>query len=282
MSVVEFVRFGQLPSIRLRAPDGAQATVTMFGAQVVSWIPAGGTEQLFCSRRSALDGSKAIRGGIPIIFPQFAERGEGTRHGFARLSHWRLMQSGFDNGAGFAEFALTSNDHPPSNWPFDFALAFRVAIHGSELDLTLHVQNIGQHPFSFAAALHTYFLIKDISSVAIDGLEHTSFSEGAASDNKQTARLLTCPDKLDRIYYRTPSDLTLSSSGAKLVLSQEGFVDAVVWNPGAEDAAAMSDLAHEEFRQFICVEPAHIEPCQLEPGNEWLGRHTMRCSAGIS
>ena len=90
------INFGQLPALQLRAPDGAEATITLYGAHLVSWkavTTAGGPaqERLFLSSLSALDGQKAIRGGVPVIFPQFAERGTGMRHGFARVSTWRVL-----------------------------------------------------------------------------------------------------------------------------------------------------------------------------------------------
>ncbi|WP_229425240.1 hypothetical protein [Massilia sp. Se16.2.3] len=61
--------WGQLPALLLSAPDGAQATVTLYGAHLVSWRGADGRERLFCSARSSQDGAKAIRGGVPVIFP---------------------------------------------------------------------------------------------------------------------------------------------------------------------------------------------------------------------
>ena len=80
------------PALCVRAPDGAQATVLLHGGHVVSWIPAGADEQLYLSPAAgleALQSGQAIRGGVPVIFPQFAERGDGMRHGFARVSSWR-------------------------------------------------------------------------------------------------------------------------------------------------------------------------------------------------
>ena len=91
MAVVTMVEYGSLPAVRLTAADGAQATVALFGAHLLSWRTADGKERLFCSSQTALDGSKAIRGGVPVIFPQFNVRGDGPRHGFARVSTWRLV-----------------------------------------------------------------------------------------------------------------------------------------------------------------------------------------------
>lgn len=272
------VQFGQLPAIRLQAPDGAQATVTLFGAHLVSWLPAGGSERLFCSSRSALDGSKAIRGGVPLIFPQFAARGDGMRHGFARVSHWRLVASGIEQDAAFAEFALSSDDPLAAAWPHAFELRFRLALKANTLQLALRVRNSGSAAFSFAAALHSYFKVDDIAAVSIDGLENARYTDQASTpqSGRQTGRLLRCPDPLDRIYHATAGDLALWTGSGTLQLQQQGFSDAVVWNPGAADAAALSDLADDEFSQFICVEPALIDPCRLEPGQQWLGTQRLQ------
>jgi D-hexose-6-phosphate mutarotase len=39
-----------------------------------------------------------------------------------------------------------------------------------------------------------------------------------------------------------------------------------VWNPGAGDAAALADMEDEEYRRFVCIEPALLGPQVLEPG----------------
>ena len=62
--------FDGQPAVHLRSPAGAQATVLLHGAHVVSWIPALGEEQLYLSPTSALGGTAAVRGGVPVIFPQ--------------------------------------------------------------------------------------------------------------------------------------------------------------------------------------------------------------------
>ncbi len=279
MTIPEYLNVGQLPAVRIQGDDGAQAVITLFGAHVVSWVPAGGTEQLFCSARSVLDGSKAIRGGIPLIFPQFSERGGGMRHGFARMSHWRLARSGIEDGMGFAEFALDSGDRLAEPWPHEFSLLFRVAVQADTLDLSLRVRNAGQSAMSFSTALHTYFAVDDIASVEVDGLRQIRFSDQTlpgGPEGTQENGMLTCMDALDRIYFAAPQRLDLRDAGKALALSQEGFVDAVVWNPGPD--AGLSDLADDEYRRFICVEPACIEPVRLPAGAEWLGRHRVRCA----
>lgn len=49
-------------------PSGESVTVQLYGATVISW-KCNGQEQLFLSQKAHLDGSKPIRGGIPLVFP---------------------------------------------------------------------------------------------------------------------------------------------------------------------------------------------------------------------
>ncbi|MBN8488131.1 MAG: D-hexose-6-phosphate mutarotase, partial [Burkholderiales bacterium] len=52
------------PALHLRAPDGAQATVLLHGAHLVSWIPAGGEEQLYLSPTAKYGLGASVRGGV--------------------------------------------------------------------------------------------------------------------------------------------------------------------------------------------------------------------------
>ena len=242
--------FGQLPAVTIRAADGAQATVTLYGGHLVAWQTSDGQERLFCSRDSALDGSRAIRGGVPVIFPQFGARGTGMRHGFARVATWQLESTGDTDGAAWAQFALTQVDLPEAiaaSWPWAFTLRLRVAVQGQSLELQLSVHNTGEQAFPFSAALHSYFSIDQLSEARIGGLQRVRYSDETPQDALQAEELLQFADKLDRIYYQLPGALTLQSGRHTLRLEQQGFTDAVVWNPGAQDAAALPDLADDEY-----------------------------------
>jgi glucose-6-phosphate 1-epimerase len=50
-------------------PTGESVEVLLYGATVISWKDAAGDEKLWLSEAAKLDGSKAVRGGIPIVFP---------------------------------------------------------------------------------------------------------------------------------------------------------------------------------------------------------------------
>jgi len=52
-----------------RLPTGESVEILLFGATVISWKSANGTENLWLSKAAKLDGSKPVRGGIPVVFP---------------------------------------------------------------------------------------------------------------------------------------------------------------------------------------------------------------------
>lgn len=264
MSSITLAPFGRLPAVHITAMDGAEAVVTLFGAHLVSWKSADGRQRLFCSASSALDGSRAIRGGVPVIFPQFNERGPGMRHGFARVSDWALVDSGSAGGAAFAVFALAPHDLESDRaaaWPHAFLLQLRVEVGGGTLAMTLTVENSGAAPFSFSSALHTYHLVDSVDQVRIDGLGDGPLAIG---------------DTLDEIYHGVAPRIALHTGAGTLQLEQDGFTDAVVWNPGAAGAAAMADLEDDEYKRFVCIEPALIEPLTLQAGEQWTGHYRVR------
>jgi glucose-6-phosphate 1-epimerase len=122
------------------------------------------------------------------------------------------------------------------------------------------VRNTGEQDFDFACALHTYYALEAFEHTALEGLE---------------AGALYFSEKLDNIY-RAPSELMLLHTGAgALRLQQQGFTEFVVWNPGAEGAAALADMADEEYRQFVCIEPARVDKKLLAAGAEWTGHHAI-------
>ena len=65
---------------------------------------------LYLSSKSAMDGSKAVRGGIPICFPNFGPWKFGAQHGFARTSNsWRVQHPPqVDEDTGDVKVTLSS------------------------------------------------------------------------------------------------------------------------------------------------------------------------------
>jgi glucose-6-phosphate 1-epimerase len=86
---------------------------------------------------------------------------------------------------------------------------------------------------------------------------------------------LSIGDMLDEIFYDIDGRITLHSGSGATQLEQRGFTDAVVWNPGAANAAALPDLEDDEYQRFVCIEPAVIEPVTLAGGDSWRGDYRI-------
>jgi glucose-6-phosphate 1-epimerase len=254
------IEYHGLPAVALESADGARTIITLHGAHVVSWI-CGGREQLFVSERSAFAADRPIRGGIPVVFPQFSGRGPLPHHGFARTMAWHLAAH---DGAS-AVLALEDSDETRRLWPHAFALELAVTIGGARLDVELRVRNTGDAPFSFTAALHTYFQVSDAMKMRLEGLP------GVHSLEKG----------LDRVYANSPRETRLIDGSRVVTIAQREFRDTVVWNPGREKCAARADMAPLDFMNMLCVEAAAEESAiTLAAGVRWVGGQSLAVSRG--
>ena len=111
-ATIEPIEFHGQPALRLATASGARAVVALHGAQVLSWAPPGGEERLYLSPKAVFDGHSAVRGGIPVCFPQFADLGPLPAHGFARNRRWTLATE--RSGKDFALVGLQLADDEAS------------------------------------------------------------------------------------------------------------------------------------------------------------------------
>lgn len=269
---------GDLPRLTLVAPDGARAEVYLDGAQVVSWVPAGGQERLFLSRRSAFRAGAPIRGGVPVVFPQFGTTGPLPLHGLVRLMPWEFAGAEVAGEGARATFRLSDTGDSRRLWDHAFLAELAVATGGSELSMTLAVTNTGAEPFEFTAAFHTYLAVADITTTLVAGLAGLRYRDAAAGgvEAHQVSAQIDFPGEVNRIYFNAPAEARVVEAGRTTVVQKAGFADAVVWNPAAAKCATMADLEPEDYRQFVCVEAATVgAPIQLAPGGRWQGTQTL-------
>jgi glucose-6-phosphate 1-epimerase len=271
------------PAILIRSPDGAQATVLLHGAHVVSWVPAGGSEQLYLSPTADYSAGKAVRGGIPVIFPQFEKKGPDRslpRHGFVRNRAWQLESQREGTAHAQATLQLSDSEATRDIWPHGFELELTVSVSGAQLELELYVRNSGSTVWPFSAALHTYLAVSELSHARLHGLQGLSYVDNL----RDTEEVEDHPDKrfsaeFDRIYQKATS-LLLTEGKRQLQIQSDNLPDAVVWNPGPEKCAALSDMPAGDWQRMLCVEAARImQPKTLSPGEEWTGRQCLTLSA---
>lgn len=280
MSEVSRIRFHGLDALHLQASDGASAIVTCHGAHVVSWIPADGDERLYLSEQSAMQEGAPIRGGIPVIFPQFATYGPLPHHGFARTRIWMWRLAETEPIGKEAGVRLRLEDSPETYdlWPHRFAAELSVGIDNHRLKVQLLIENTDRVPFDFTAALHTYLRVLDVRLVRLDGLQGTRFRDRTRSDleSEDTAEAITIAEEVDRIYLDAPDTLRLREPNRSLGLHAEGFPEVVVWNPWITKCALLPDMPDQGYLNMLCVEAAAVaRPIRLEAGERWIGTQVL-------
>ncbi|MGD9601310.1 MAG: D-hexose-6-phosphate mutarotase [Gammaproteobacteria bacterium] len=268
--------------IMLEATDGSRVRLHSHGGQVLSWRTADGTEQLFLSTSADFTRGAAIRGGIPVIFPQFAALGPLPKHGFARNRDWQP-----DPVTDPACRVLTLVDDASTHalWPHRFLLRLRVRIAPWTLEVRLEVTNRDPAPCPFTAALHTYLRVAELQRTRILGLEARPYIDAAAGGIRRpgAAAPVTFPGEVDRVYADVASPVRVVDATGTRVITQEGFPDIVVWNPGAERAADLADLEPGGAGRMVCVEAAAAaHPVHLASGATWVGSQSIHAAPQTS
>ena len=265
------------PAMWLRAADGAELTVLLHGGQIVSWIPAGDQERLYLSPLAEAGGSHAVRGGIPVCFPQFAKRGPLGQHGFARQQLWQWVEGVRRGDVMIGVLRLSDNASTRALWPHAFEAELSFSFSGLQLDVELAVTNTGEAPFDFQAALHSYLLVDDVRRARLGGLFGVKYTDNNTGHSQhQELDPFSFAGEIDRIYWDASGPLNLATAAGRTSITREGFADVVVWNPGPAKAAALADLPDDDWLQLLCVEAAQIGlPVTLAPGQEWVARQSF-------
>ena len=292
-----FVRTALPPTVSLAAGQGglptltvangqARAEIYLHGAHVTAWQPRGHGEVLWLSGKSQWQTAKPIRGGVPICFPWFgphASDPSAPGHGFARLVDWTLVEARDDaGGATQLAFELPAPSPPPAAWPHACAATFRVTV-GSSLTMALEVSNPGPEPFTFEAALHTYFAVQDVRAIAVHGLEGVDYLDkvGGATRRTQGAEPIRFTGETDRVYLDTQATCTIEDPGLhrRIVVRKSGSDATVVWNPWVAKAKAMPDYGDDEWPGMVCVETCNVNvhAVTLAPG----GRHMLTATIDV-
>jgi glucose-6-phosphate 1-epimerase len=271
-----------LPTVLLSHPSGSSADIYLNGAHVTSWIPGGGQEVLFMGKRATFAAGDPIRGGIPVIWPQFANLGGLPQHGFARKSEWQLVETpdGENENQSSVTLQLTDDHRTRELWPYHFRTELKVSIDEKSLTVELSAFNTGDEIFTFTAALHTYVAVADIRETAIRGFTGKWYLDKTQGGNetKDEAKKLVVSDETDRVYLKAPKKVEVEDRGneRRVEIRATGFKDAVVWNPWLEKVTGFIGLDTEDYLRMVCIEAAQIgSPVELKPGLSWSGAQTL-------
>lgn len=260
--------------VTLRNAAGDVASFSLHGAQLLSWVPAGGVEQIYLSPLSKATPGKAARGGVPVCFPQFADRGPLPKHGFVRTSRWEVVGPPL-SGAEVAEARFQVDSAAIAvPWAHSFCLVLHARMGAGWLELELQAANTGRSAYDFTAALHTYLAV-DVRGARVQGLQGCEYEDNLDGLRRQreAGAALTVAGEIDRVYLQVPGALHLEGRApfARRVV-QQGFTDVVVWNPGPAKAAQLGDMPAGDWERMLCIEAAVVgQPVRLAPGKTWSG-----------
>lgn len=263
------------PCEPIAAGDSGRVEGYAHGGHITRWWPSGSeTSRLWVSQATDCGPGTAIRGGVPVIFPQFGLLGDLPKHGYARNRAWtRLVGGGGSDGV--LAFETLIEDEP--DWPGRVRLELGALAVGNHLIIRFGVANVGETPTPFTAALHTYLTVTDSETAGIVGL-----GDAAASDSPAGGAPVTLPS--GRLPTAGPQDLMVRGVPGPIVLQDAelpelemvttGFPDWVVWNPGS--GHGLPDVVDGDERQFVCIEPALLDPVTIQPGERWEGSLSIR------
>lgn len=275
---IESLQFNGLSALALNTPDGSRAIVSLSGAQVLSWTPARDDERLYLSPDAVYDGSVAVRGGVPVCFPQFAGLGKLPKHGLVRTQPWTIAEQRAGKDYALVTLRITENDESFAVWPQQFTAELTVVIEDGRLNIELELENTGHAPFAFTAALHTYLRVREVENARLEGLHGYEYRDAADHDRikRDSGDVLMVEDETDRVYHSVQRPLLLRDGGRSLGIHSEGFPDVVVWNPWEHRCAEMPDIPANGFRHMLCVEAAAARhKIELDAGENWVGRQSL-------
>jgi glucose-6-phosphate 1-epimerase len=265
--VANSLRFEDGPGALVRAivsTSAADVEIYLQGAHVARWTPRGQQPVLFLSSKAQFAAGKAIRGGIPVIFPWFGARGDGKAgpdHGFARTTEWSIESARPGDGGAFEIiFALAPNNATRALGYDDFHLRLRVTT-GAALSMELEVQNRANTPLLYEEALHSYFAVGDVREASVSGLEGTLYIDKTDGFQRKTAgdKPLRIAKETDQVHLNTAATCVVHDpvGERRIVIEKRGSASTVIWNPWSEKTVTMNDMDPDGWKEMLCVETAN-------------------------
>jgi D-hexose-6-phosphate mutarotase len=248
----------------MRNPHG-EATVALHGGHIITFRPRDHEPVLWLSRNSHFKTGKAIRGGIPVCWPWFADHPTDTdkpAHGFVRAAVWSVIESEkLEDEGTRLKLLIADSEETMKLWPHRFRLEIDITVSDT-LKTKLITTNTDNKPFLYGGALHSYFNISSISNIMIKGLEGCPYIDKVDQGRRKVQDgSVSVKSETDRIYLDTKADCIIEDSGMhrRIGISKNGSRTTVVWNPWSDKARALKDFGDEEFHGMVCVETANAD-----------------------
>jgi len=220
-----------------------------------------------------MDGHAAIRGGVPVCFPQFNQCGNLPKHGFARNLPWTAKITESSAEGVSLTLVLTDSVATRTHWPQAFEAHVVIELTPRSLLLTLKVLNRDTQPLEMTGALHSYLAVDDIAQTRLCGLQGQAEWNALTDEHSQAAAELHFDGEFDRVYAAAARPLLLQDGTNRLQIEQsQTWLNSVVWNPGAALCERMADMPADGYKHMLCVEAAQVDaPVKVLPQATWQG-----------
>lgn len=234
--------------------SAAECQLALWGATLLSFRPRGEAHDVFWQgARNLFDGKHAIRGGVPISWPRFAEEqlnDNFPRHGFARVSEWKITNITADNH----QATIVSDLLPDEKYNLKVSAKLTIKI-AETLEYYLDTSNNGDEVFEFSEALHAYFNVSSLENAVIKGLKGQQYKNSLTGNVNVLENDLKISGEFDSIFTGHTGIVEIEDYGYNRIISIEkiGSQTTVVWNP-YKDLAEMSE---NQYKTFVCVEPSN-------------------------
>jgi glucose-6-phosphate 1-epimerase len=249
---------GSLPVLVVENRLGRMA-MTPYGAHVLSFRPAGGSDMLWLSPRCRMVAGQPIRGGIPLCLPWFGLHPQGLpQHGFARITDWQVDRiEPMPDGATAVSLSLIDSEATRRMWPHQFRFGLDIRV-GRELTVTLTVTNTGDAEMPVAFAYHTYFAVDEVTRTRVSGLDGVSYVDRLDGQKRKVeSGELQVPGEIQRLYFDVPRVQRIDSPRGRYRIESGQFC-ALVWNCGDNDKT-VADIGEGNHKTYVCVERLDAE-----------------------
>lgn len=271
-----------------------QVTVLKYGATVISYKTKG-KENLFLSEAAKLDGSKPVRGGIPLVFPVFGKESDPKnplsklpQHGLARNSNWEFLgeSSPTLEGGVAVQFGLypeLANEELTKLWNYDFTLILTLELTENSLRTNIEVTNPinSKNDLQFNWLFHSYFKVDDIEDTFVTNLSGNQVYDQLLKENyTEKLPVIQFQEEFDKIYSNIDSNRIVQIVDRGEVLhsiKRSNLPDLVVWNPWIAKSEGMADFEPKSgFKKMVCVEAGHVKSyINLKPGEKWTAEQLL-------